>query len=92
MIIVGSLGTSPIIAGLTPDMVSVHYYDKGHKEVTDKAKQSEISFVEVSITGYTHTLMIPLFNQLWGGKPITAPAFKTTLPTESLGAVPTYPR
>jgi hypothetical protein len=88
---VGTYGSSPIITGLTPDMVNVHYYDNVHKEVNDKDKQSEISFVEVSITGYTHTLMIPLFNKLWGGKPIAAPEFKTTLPTESLGVVPTYP-
>ncbi|MDP2099477.1 MAG: TadE/TadG family type IV pilus assembly protein [Methylobacter sp.] len=72
----GSLATSPIINGLTPAMVTVSYSDVS----------ASPTFVQVSITGYPHTLMIPL----WGSS-ITAPAFTTTLPTESLGAVPTYP-
>ena len=75
---------SPIIGGLTTDMVTVNYYlDNGVTLTTD---QTLIKFVQVSITGYTHTLIIPLW-----GRTITAPEFKTTLPTESLGAVPTYP-
>lgn len=83
-VIDGSLGTSPIINGLTPEMVTVSYYrDDG---VTPTADQTLIKFAQVSITDYPHTLMIPL----WGSS-ITAPAFTTTLPTESLGAVPTYP-
>jgi hypothetical protein len=80
----GSLGTSPIITGLTPDMVSVDYYLADG--VTATADPALIKFAQVRITGYTHTLMIPL----WGSS-LTAPAFKTTLSTESLGAVPTYP-
>ncbi|MDD5322800.1 MAG: TadE/TadG family type IV pilus assembly protein [Methylococcales bacterium] len=83
-VIAGSLGTSPIIAGLTPDMVNVSYYLADG--VTPTADQTLIKFVEVKITDFTHTLFIPL----WGGT-ITAPEFKTTLPSESLGAVPTYP-
>lgn len=82
----GILGTSPIISGLELGMVEVHYFDKAHAEILDNTKQSEIKFAEVSIVGYTHTLIIPLW-----GRTITAPEFKTTLPTESLGAVPTYP-
>jgi len=80
----GSLTTSPIIAGLTPAMVIVSYYLEDG--VTISADQTLIKFAGVKITGYTHKLMIPL----WGST-ITAPDFKTTLPTESLGAVPTYP-
>ncbi len=72
----GSLTTSPIIYGLTPAMVTVSYSDAS----------ANPTFVRVSITNYPHTLMIPL----WGSS-ITAPPFTTTLPTESLGAVPTYP-
>ncbi|MDO9269485.1 MAG: TadE/TadG family type IV pilus assembly protein [Methylobacter sp.] len=82
-VIAGSLGTSPIIAGLTPDMVSVRYLNQAG---TVEANQPQIKFTEVSITGYTHTLMIPL----WGSS-VTSPEFKTTLNTESLGAVPSYP-
>lgn len=79
----GSLGTSPIIAGLTADMVAVRYLNQAGAV---EANQTLIKFVEVRITGYTHQLMIPLWGRL-----LTAPAFTTTLPTESLGAVPTYP-
>ncbi|MGZ5043258.1 MAG: TadE/TadG family type IV pilus assembly protein [Methylobacter sp.] len=82
-VIDGSLGSSPIVIGLTPDMVSVRYLNQAG---VVEANQSLIRFAEVKITGYTHTLMIPL----WGSS-FLAPEFKATLPTESLGAVPTYP-
>lgn len=82
-VIGGALGTSPIINGLTPAMVNVGYLDKNGVVTAD---QTLIKFAQVSITGYTYTLIIPL----WGSS-FTAPAFTTTLPTESLGAVPTYP-
>ena len=72
-VIGGSLGTSPIIAGLTPDMVSVRYLNEAGS-VYDTADQTLIKFAEVSITGYTHTLIIPL----WGG-PLTAPRIQDYL-------------
>jgi Flp pilus assembly protein TadG len=84
----GSLTTSPIIAGLTPAMVNVEYfyYDAAGIKVTVTAEQPEIAFAQVKIIDYTHTLLIPLWFRT-----ITAPEFETTLPTESRGAVPTYP-
>jgi hypothetical protein len=81
-VIAGSLGSSPIIAGLTPDMVNVRYLNEAGAVEAD---QSLIRFAEVTITGYVHTLLIPL----WGSS-FAAPEFKTTLPAESLGVVPTY--
>lgn len=88
-VINGSLGSSPIIGGLTTGMVKVHYFDNNHVEILDTTKQSEIKFTEVSITGYQHQFIIPLFDVV---QPFPMnEAFKTTLPTESLGAVPTYP-
>jgi Flp pilus assembly protein TadG len=81
-VIAGSLGTSPIVAGLTPDMVNVRYLNEAGSVEAD---QTLIKFAEVTITGYVHTLLIPL----WGSS-FSAPEFKTTLPTESLGVVPTY--
>lgn len=66
----GTLSASPIIPGLTSSMISITY---------------PINAVQVSIVGYSHTLIIPL----WGGS-LTAPSFTTTLPQESMGAVPTY--
>lgn len=88
-VIGGTLGTSPIIGGLDIGMVEVHYFDKDHLEVLDAAKQWEISFVEASITNYQHEFIIPWFDLVQPDPMIQA--FKTTLPTESLGAVPTYP-
>ncbi|MDD4905337.1 MAG: pilus assembly protein [Methylobacter tundripaludum] len=82
-VIAGSLGTSPVVGGLTPAMVSVRYLNQAGAVEAD---QTLIKSAEVSITGYIHQLIIPL----WGGS-LTAPAFKTTLLSESLGAVPTYP-
>lgn len=86
----GSLTTSPIIVGLTPDMVNVRYLDQAGAVSADPTL---IRFAEVSITGYTHQLIIPIPDS-WvtahALAPILAPAFTTTLPTESLGAVPTY--
>lgn len=79
----GTLGTSPIINGLTPAMVTVAYLNQAG---VVEANPTLIKFAEVSITGYVHTLIIPL----WGGT-LAAPPFATTLSTESLGAVPTYP-
>lgn len=86
-VIAGSLGSSPIIAGLTPDMVTISYFYVDPAGVkTSTTDPTQAKFTEVSITGYTHTLMIPL----WGSS-VTAPEFRTTLNTESLGAVPSYP-
>jgi hypothetical protein len=64
--------------------VSVNYYLEDG--VTPSLEPTLIKFVQVSITDYMHQLIIPLW-----GRPLPAPKFTTTLPTESLGAVPTYP-
>lgn len=79
----GTLGTSPIIPGLTPAMIRVSYWDNAGNPATDATSTNS---VQVTITGYSNTLLIPL----WGG-PLAAPSFKTTLYSESLGAVPTTP-
>ena len=64
----GAAGASPVLPGLSSDMVSVNY---------------PTGFVQVRISGYQHTLLIPLPLD-----PLTAPDFVTTLPRESLGCVP----
>lgn len=82
-----SVATSPVIVGLEPGMVTVSYFyvdPAGAKTAT--LNPAQVKFAEVSISGYVHTLLIPL----WGSS-FSAPEFKTTLPTESLGAVPSYP-
>ena len=88
----GKLGASQIIDGLTPNMVAVSYLDKDSAVTADP---TQIKFVQVSIdvspaTGYKHDLMIPLWGEPLIFNPATL-AFTTTLSTESLGALPTYP-
>ena len=59
----GSLTNSPIIPGLTPDMVTVNYFYTDPAGVkTSTLNPAQVRFTEVSITGYMHTLLIPL----WG--------------------------
>lgn len=82
-VVSGSLGTSPVIGGLTPAMVNVRYLNQAGAAETN---QTLIRFVEVSITGYSYRFIIPLW-----GRTVTVPPFTTTLSSESLGAVPTYP-
>jgi hypothetical protein len=83
----GSLANSPIIPGLTSDMVTVNYFYMDPAGVkTSTLDPAQVRFTEVSVTGYMHNLLIPL----WGST-IAAPEFKATLPTESLGAVPSFP-
>ena len=79
-VIDGSLSTSPIVADLTPAMVNVSYLDKTGIATAD---QTLINFVQVTISGYTHTLIIPLWSRT-----LTTPSFTTTLYSESLGAIP----
>lgn len=81
-------GTSAAIAAMTAmdvgDLasanVTVTYYDESGNvtAVTDN-----IRFVTVAISGLTHSVLFP-------GNPLTiaVPAFSTTIPTESLGWVP----
>jgi hypothetical protein len=66
----GDAGASPVLPSLDIDMVDVSY---------------PAGLVQVRITGYQHTLLIPLPIPL---DPLTAPDFETTLPRESLGCVP----
>lgn len=89
-VIAGSLGTSPIIAGLTPAMIDVRYLDETGIAT---ANQTLIKFVQVSIdvspdTGYQHRLIIPLWSKAITFSPATV-AFTTTLYSESLGTIPT---
>ncbi|MEQ1438725.1 TadE/TadG family type IV pilus assembly protein [Fontimonas sp. SYSU GA230001] len=72
--------TSNHIRGLTTANVSVEYLN-GAGAAT--AVIGNMAFVRVSITGFTHTLLIPFLTQT-----LTVPPFRTTVPTESLGYVP----
>jgi Flp pilus assembly protein TadG len=69
----GAPGASSLMPGLSDANVTVTY---GAAPVLPETTQ----FVTVAITGYTFQLNIPLLNLS-----LPAPAFTTTLPTESLG-------
>ena len=71
-------GNSPVLRGLTTSNVQVRYLNA---DGTTATQYTDIVYVEVTITGYQHRLLIPAFFQT-----ITAPDFKTILPRESLGA------
>lgn len=76
----GGSGGSPILAGLSPANVTVQYLDDSGA-VT--ATFEDIQYVRVGIVNYTHQMFIPFLSL-----DLTAPAFSTTLPRESLGIVP----
>ncbi len=79
-----SSGASPIVAGLDNSMVTTTYLDQNGNP-TDVL--NNVQYVRVEISGFTHHLLIPALipgiPSAWG-----APPFETTLPRESLGAVP----
>jgi hypothetical protein len=81
----GIAGASPILPTLSSADVITQYLDQAGA-VT--ANFNDIRYVRVSIIGFQHTLLIP---PLIPGLPVmtlNAPTFETTLPRESLGAVP----
>jgi Flp pilus assembly protein TadG len=87
----GKLGTSPVVKGLTPADITINYFDAsgGAPKVP-----TDINFVEVSISSINNKNKFQfIFPKLLGLSKleINVPTFKTTLYTESLGAVPTYP-
>ncbi len=78
-------GASSILPGLDSSDVVTDYLDQTGA-VT--ASFNDIRYVRVSIVGFTHTLLIPALLPGLPAMTLTAPAFETTLPRESLGAVP----
>lgn len=90
----GTLGTSPIVQGLTTADVNIRYLDAAGAVVNIAAGglASDIDFVEVSINHQHQMLFTDLFSLFvpgWTGT-LTSPTFQTTLPAESLGADPTF--
>lgn len=83
-------GASPALSGLTTANVLVNYLDIngnlldcGALDCTG-ADFTRIRYVQVAITGYQHTLLLPAPF----GSTFAVPAFESTLPRESLGVVP----
>lgn len=69
------------VPGLSTGNVAVGYLDEAGAASTVNA--AGVAFVTVSITGYSHSLLIPGFSNS-----VPVPAFATTLPVESLGVDP----
>jgi len=72
-----------ILPGLDSSDVVTDYLDQTGA-VT--ASFNDIRYVRVSIVGFTHTLLIPALLPGLPAMTLTAPAFETTLPRESLGS------
>jgi Flp pilus assembly protein TadG len=81
---VSGTGT-PVLPGLTTSNVTVNYYKidptTGNYVAPPGGNKYNADLIQVSITGYTFTFLVPLF-----GSGITLPAFTTTLNLEGLGA------
>lgn len=68
---------TPVLPGLDTGNVEVVYLDENGAVTTSAAA---VRFVQVAITGYQHSFMVPLVYSTF-----TVPEFRTTLPRESLG-------
>ena len=78
----GNAGTSSLISGLDPSDVTIRYLDSTLAIQPNPATTgfSGVKYVQASISGYTHQMLIPTFNIN-----LTPPTFTTTVPAESLG-------
>lgn len=73
---------SSVINGLNPADVKLRYLNSTMTPEPDPGATgfSNVEYVEASISGYTHQLLIPTLNMSF-----TPPDFATTVPAESLG-------
>ncbi|MNE52729.1 hypothetical protein D3C80_1474140 [compost metagenome] len=78
----GDEGTSQLIGDLAIGHLTLTYLDVNGAEVTNPATSGfrAIRYVQLSLEDFVFNLFIPGF-----GVPITLPAFRATLPRESLG-------
>lgn len=80
----GSGTASPVLSGLSTSNVTVEYLNASGTVLANPAASfSAIRYVRVSITGYTHTMIIPFILPT-----LNVPPFATTVPVESLGYLP----
>lgn len=82
----GSDGSSELVGGLATSQVTLTYLDENGAQVGNPADETgadgfrAIRYVHLEVQGFTFDLMIPTL-----GQTITLPAFRATLPRESLG-------
>lgn len=83
-------GTSLIASGLSIDNVTVEYLNSSGAVVANPTEATNfltLRYVRVQVVNYNHHLLIPLFPPYtqWT---LSAPAFASTVPIESLGYAP----
>ena len=73
---------SSVISGLDPADVKLRYFNSSMALEPSPATTgfSNVRYVQASIDGYTHQMLIPMMNTI-----LTPPDFATTVPAESLG-------
>ncbi len=76
---------SSLIPGINASNILVEYQDASGSDTTDYA---DIRYVTVSVSAYTHQMLVPELVAGYVSPTISAPAFSTTLPAESLGYNP----
>lgn len=77
----GAGNTSPIVNNLDTSDFTLEYLDRDGDPISDPAGNFNfIRYIQVSVTGFEHELLIPFANFTF-----TMPRFTTTLPRESLG-------
>ena len=76
---------SMIVPGIGSENILISYFDESG---ADSTAYEDIAYVNVSITGYAHQMLIPLLSSESLSNNILAPTFSTTLPVESLGYDP----
>jgi hypothetical protein len=79
----GSAGDSPIVNNLSAANLDIQYLDADGAATTS---YPAVEYVTVSVTNYTHTLLIPFIPADVAA--IQMPPFTATLPVESLGYIP----
>lgn len=83
--IFGENGGNAVISGITAENIQIRYLNAGGNATANRAN---VSFVEVSIQNYTFQMLIPETVEGFIAPLLTAPAFTTTVPAESLGRHP----
>lgn len=77
----GGGGASPVVSGLSTGNIAVEYLNQTGGVIAGAAGNFlQIRYVRVGITGFQHTLLIPLWNLT-----LNLPPYRTTMPRESLG-------
>lgn len=79
---------SPFIRDLAGTHVKVAYLDTAGADLGGAPAPETVAFVNVSISGYVHEMLLPTGFLGAFDPEVHAPSFSTTLPAESLGSDP----